>query len=55
MNLVLILMLANCGDLIVKSLMKLLKETLENHLAWNKSLIIKVKSQSLSKSYGDMV
>lgn len=41
MNLVLILMLANCGDLIVKSLMKLLKETLENHLAWNKSLIVK--------------
>jgi hypothetical protein len=36
MNLVPILMHANCGDRIVKSLMKLLKEILENRLVWNK-------------------
>ena len=29
------LMLASCGDPIVKILMKLLKETLENRLEWN--------------------
>lgn len=38
MNLVLILMHANCGDLIVKSLMKSFMETLENHLVWNKMI-----------------
>ena len=35
MNLVLILMHVKCGDLIVKSLTKLLKEMLENHLECN--------------------
>lgn len=39
-NLVLILMLANCGDLIVKSLMKLLKETLESLSEWNKNIAL---------------
>ena len=38
MNLVLILMHANCGDLIVKNLMKLFMETLENHLVWNEMI-----------------
>lgn len=41
-NPVLILMLASCGDLIVKNLMKLLVGMLENHLEWNKIKLYKL-------------